>query len=182
MPSGALAIDGGANVGRVTAAFVRQGLEVHAFEPDPVAGEIFGTRFGSEPTVHLHRAALGARASRMKLYRTKKFATQPAKATVSSSLFPRATHDEQNAVDVEVVDAVAFIRDLGRPVALLKLDVEGAEVDILERLIDEGIHRDIGFIVAETHERHSPLLAERTAKLRARIVAEGIDNINLDWR
>ena len=66
MPRGSLVIDGGANVGKVTAAFVRQGFEIHAFEPDPVASATFERRFGTNPLVHLHRAALGTRATTMR--------------------------------------------------------------------------------------------------------------------
>jgi FkbM family methyltransferase len=182
MPPGSLAIDAGANVGRVTAALARRGFEVHAFEPDPVAADVFAARFAGRPPVHLHRAAVGARAGTLRLYRTKAFARRPRKATTSSSLFRRDVHDAANAVEVEVVDLVEFIRGLGRPVDVLKLDVEGAEVEILERILDDGLHRRIGIVVAETHERHSPELARRTGELRRRIAAEGIANVDLDWR
>jgi FkbM family methyltransferase len=181
MPRGSLVIDGGANVGKVTAAFVRQGFEIHAFEPDPVASATFERRFGTNPLVHLHRAALGTRATTMRLYRTKEFSHRPQKATTSSSLFRRDKHDDANATEVQVIDLLAFIRGLDRRVDLLKLDVEGSEVDLLEHMLDEGLDRDIGRIFVETHERHSPELAERTARLRKRIAAEGIGNINLDW-
>lgn len=182
MPHGSLAIDGGANVGNVTAVLLRRGLEVHAFEPDPVAGDAFERRFAGKPNVRLHRAALGTAASKTLLYRTRQFATRQIKATVSSSIYPRAAHGETDTVEVEVVDLPAFISNLGRRVDLLKLDIEGAEVAILNRIVDAGLHGKIGLIFAETHERHSAELAERTRALRQRIAREGITNIYLDWR
>jgi FkbM family methyltransferase len=181
MKPGSLVIDGGANVGRVTHAFRRCGFEVHAFEPDPYAAEIFARRFAGDTMVHLHPAAVGARADRLKLHRTTKFARKPRRATISSSLVHRPIHGDDFSVDVDVVDLIAFIGGLGRHVDILKLDVEGAEVGIIERILDEGIHRDIGAIYVETHERFSPEIAERTQRLRDRIAAEGITNIDLDW-
>jgi FkbM family methyltransferase len=182
MPPGSLVIDGGANVGNVTSLFARHGFEVHAFEPDPAASAVFERRFGDNPMIHLHCAALGTEATTMRLYRTKQFATRGVKATTSSTLFPRESHSDADSAEVEVVDLAAFIAGLGRRVDLLKLDVEGAEIPILERVIDLGLHREIGLVFAETHERHSPDLAERTARLRRRLEREAIANINLDWR
>jgi FkbM family methyltransferase len=118
----------------------------------------------------------------MTLYRSKKFERRPQAATKSSSLYRRTVHGDTDSVDVDVVDLSRFIENLGQPVDLLKLDVEGAEVEVVGRLIDRGIHKKIGVIFAETHERHSADIAARTLQLRARIASEGIDNINLDWR
>ena len=65
--------------------------------------------------------------------------------------------------------------------AVLSLDVEGAEVEIIDRLIDEGLAERIGMIYAETHERFSPELAASTQRLRDRVAAQGLTNINLEW-
>lgn len=182
MPRGSLAIDGGANFGSVTAALVRRGVEVHAFEPDPHALAALKSRFGGNPLVMIHAAAVGAVDGTLQLYRTHLFNDRPDKATRSSSLFPRSIHDTDHGIEVAVVDLARFIRDLGRPVDMLKLDVEGAEIEIVERLIDDGTYRMIGAAYVETHERHSEKLAERTAALRRRVAEAGIDNINLDWQ
>ena len=181
LPKGALALDCGANVGTVTKALRRAGLEVHAFEPDPWAQARFRARFAGDPGVTLHPVGVGAEPGRFLLHRTRDFARDPAHATIGSSLFAHGDHGDADAVEVEVIDLLAFIRGLGRRVDLLKLDVEGAEVAILERLLDEGLHRAVGHVYVETHERFSPDLAARTAALRDRIAREGIANVDLDW-
>lgn len=178
---GALVLDCGANIGKVTRAFRRAGATVHAFEPDPYAQARFRERFGSDAAVTLHPVGVGAEPGRFTLHRTRDFATDPERATIGSSLFAHDLHGAGDAVEVEVIDLLAFIRGLGRRVDILKMDIEGAEVAILERMFDEGLHRDIGRIYVETHERFSPELATRTAALRARIAAERIDNVDLDW-
>jgi FkbM family methyltransferase len=181
-PAGSLAIDCGANVGDVASAFVRCGFAVHAFEPDPYALEFLVKRYGAHPQVTIHPQAVGPKAGTAKLYRIEDFWSRPKTASMSSSLLRRPSHDDGGATEVEVIDLSSFIRNLDRPVDLLKLDVEGAEVDIVNQLIDDGTYKTIGFIYAETHERHSPELAESTMKLRRRIEEAGIANINLDWR
>lgn len=182
LEKGSLVIDCGANVGNVTAAFVRRGFYVHAFEPDPYARRFLEKRFGKHPLVTIHPRAVGVLAGSTTLYRIDAFAQRPKKASMSSSVVRRTGHTDVDAIEVEVVDLSEFMRSLGRRVDLLKLDVEGSEVAIVEKLLDEGTYRDVGMVYAETHERHSADLAERTANLRRRIAEAGITNINLDWR
>ncbi len=181
IPPGAIAIDCGANVGNVTAAFLKHGFEVHAFEPDPYAGSFIENRFGRNPRLHLHRAAVGIAPSTLTLYRSEKFGKKPKKATIESSLIKRSIHEDANAVQVDVIDLIAFMKQLPAPVALLKLDVEGSEADILERILDEGLHREIGAIYCETHGWFSPELDRRIQAIRDRVAKEKITNIQLDW-
>jgi predicted nucleotidyltransferase len=83
-------------------------------------------------------------------------------------------------VEVEVVDLCRFIKELEEPVGLLKLDVEGEEIDILNALIDQGLHSRIRHILAEVHE-HIPSVKEPSKKLKERIREQGITNIDLTW-
>jgi len=181
LPAGSLTIDGGANAGAVTAAFAAQGLRVHSFEPDPFARGQLQHRFAGNPLVTIHPEALGVRAGSATLFRRPDFDLQPERASKSSTLLPDMLPAGGEAVAVNVVDLVAFIRGLNEPVAVLSLDVEGAEVEIIDRLIDEGLAERIGMIYAETHERFSPELAASTQRLRDRVAAQGLTNINLEW-
>ena len=64
---------------------------------------------------------------------------------------------------------------------LIKIDIEGAEINLIERIIDSGSYKNIGQIFVETHEHKIPELVEPTNTLRARIKKEEITNINLNW-
>lgn len=65
-------------------------------------------------------------------------------------------NDAQNAVEVEVVDLIAFLEGLGRDVRIIKMDIEGAEWEVLNRLIDHPVLSRIDCIFVETHERQNP--------------------------
>jgi hypothetical protein len=84
--------------------------------------------------------------------------------------------------EVECIDLASFIRELGRPVTLLKMDIEGAEVPVLNRMIDTGAIDEVQLAIVETHERFSDELANATNALRERLSAAGMDHkVRLDW-
>ena len=179
---GDIAIDGGANVGRYTRMLAASGATVHAFEPDPYAfGELTRAVAGS-PNVRLYQQAVGIEAGRVHLFRAKEFEADPQQRSLSSSVYASKTNvDATDGIAVEQIDLVDFIAVLPRQLALLKLDVEGAEVPLLEALLDRGVIDRVDHVFVETHERKVPELARRTRALRARVAREGRGNIVLDW-
>src|SRR3546814_15909080 len=67
--------------------------------------------------------------------------TDPVKWSTGSSLLAfKGNVREEDFVTVEAVDFAAFLEAMDRPVALLKMDIEGAEVAVLERLLERGLH------------------------------------------
>lgn len=52
--------------------------------------------------------------------------------------------------DVECVDIASFISDLGEPV-ILKLDIEGAEYDVLAHLINRKVIGQVELLLVEWH-------------------------------
>ena len=85
-------------------------------------------------------------------------------------------------IDIEVIDLVQFISNLSRPVRLLKIDIEGAECEVLHALIDSGLSKNISSIVVETHEIKIPRLRGPIKILKEKINKYGIRNINLNWQ
>lgn len=177
---GGLVIDCGANVGEVTAFFLDRGFQVHAFEPDPDARAILSERLGQRPGLVVHPHAVGARSGRARLHRMADAGRTRPDRTLSSSLVRRDEHGE-DTIEVEVIDLLDFIAGLGRGVDIVKLDIEGAEVDILDAILERRMDREIGQLLVETHERFSPELAARTAAIRRKVEELAIKNIDLDW-
>lgn len=175
---GQIFLDCGANVGDASALLLKQGVTVHAFEPDPMAAERLSARFGSNPNFTLHRVAVGAWPRRASLYRM-----QDAEIgdTEASSLIDRGNEFHGTSVDVEVIDLFSFVDALGRKIETLKLDIEGAEIELLERMLDEKRWRQFDLVLVETHERFSDDLDDRLRVIRERIASNKIDNIDLTW-
>ena len=84
--------------------------------------------------------------------------------------------------EIECISLSDFIQSLHRQVRLLKLDIEGSEIPVLNQLLDIGSINFVDLTVVETHERQMPHLLDVTAALRDRIKKEGLEKkIRLDW-
>jgi len=185
---GDVAFDCGANVGDVSAILARSGATVEAYEPDPHCVGRLTERFAGVPNVRLHAAAVGEAGGVARLQRDRNFAADPERASVRSTVTPggkRMVEDPDNVIEVPVIDLLAELEAViaaRGEVAFLKLDVEGAELDILEEMARRRTFDGIRFTAAETHERKFPDLAPRFAAPRARIAGGWPPNrVTLDW-
>lgn len=180
---GDVAIDCGANVGNVTAALARRGAFVHAFEPNPVAFAALAERFADLSSVTLHPRAVLERSGTVRLYLHVDAAEDPVGASVGSSVLPfKGNVDEQRYVEVEAIDLSEFVLALSEPVKLMKIDVEGAECPIVNRLIDTGAIDRTETVLVELHDRHIPELSRDCAALRKRLQREGLESrVLTDW-
>jgi FkbM family methyltransferase len=178
-----IALDCGANVGLYTVNMAGSGAEVHAFEPNPVAFEKLSQATASYRNVRLYRAAVTTEPGDVTLYLHKRAKLDPVYYSTGSSLLAgKPNVREDRSVTVEGIQLSRFIRNLGRPVKLLKMDIEGAEVAVLNQLLDEGLERSIGQAFVEVHDRGISDLVEPTQKLRERLAKLGASHIRLDWR
>jgi FkbM family methyltransferase len=135
-------IDAGAYVGAWTAALTqRRGSSVHAFEPNPKAFARLHARVTELPNVQAYEFGLGARDEKQTL------TLQGPGSTVYGT---SSTHD---SAIVEIRDIAAVLDELGiGHVDLLKLNIEGGEYDVLQRLIDTGWSERISVILVQFHE------------------------------
>lgn len=179
-------VDCGANRGDVTELLASSGATVHAFEPDPYNLAKLQERFAGQATVHLHAAAVGTGAGTIRLMRAANWEANPDLASVKSTVVAGGQNiAEGEGIDVDVIDFPAFLGALvsahGR-VAFVKMDIEGAELDLLSAMLDARIFDHIQLTVAETHERKFKDLRPRFAALRTAIAdAYPQTRVNLDW-
>jgi FkbM family methyltransferase len=183
---GDVAVDCGANCGDVTAVLAETGATVHAFEPDPFNFEKLQDRFAGAANVHLHAAAVGVTAGSVRLMRAANWDQNPHLASVKSTVVPGGLNiDAQNGFDVDCIDFPAFVTDLAArhgQVAFVKLDIEGAELDILEAMQGNHLFDRIRLTVAETHEHKFRELRPRFAALRKTLTSNWpVTRVNLDW-
>ena len=180
--SGDLAIDCGANVGEITVQMSRHGADVHAFEPNPQAMAVLESATKEFPTVHRHAAAVSDHDGYASLYLHRKYDLDPMGHSAGSSLVAgKHNLDPDCSVQVPVVDIARFIRELDRPVKLLKIDIEGLEARLLNHLLDQELLDRIQHVFCETHEFKVPGLWHQCRSLRRRLAASGADHVNLDW-
>ena len=95
-----------------------------------------------------------------------------------------ATKDNVNTnnfTEIECIDLCEFIRNLNKPLDILKMDIEGAEFDILEKLINKELYKNIKHILVETHDQTIPEIQEKAKLVRNLIKDKNIENINLNW-
>lgn len=183
---GDLAVDCGANMGVVTAILAATGADVVAFEPDPFAFATLTGKFGAMANVQLINAAVGVGSGMVRLMRADNFADNPEGASVKSTILDGGRRiDAQNAVEVPLIDFPGFVRDQVAKrgeIAFVKMDIEGAELDILEAMDRDGLFENIRGLVAETHERKFRGLRGRYKAMRAAIAEhQPSGKINLDW-
>ena len=177
-----VAMDLGANVGEFTKKMTETGAQTYAFEPDPHAANLLRDKLSNVNNVTIFETAVGAREETATLYRRNRFDAEPERATKSSSLFSdKSNMDAASGFEVQVMDFCKFATDLDHDIAIIKMDIEGAEVELMERLLDDPIANRIGEIFVATHERKLPELAARTAALKARTVGQDRPFVNWHW-
>lgn len=185
---GDVVLDCGANVGEVTVPLAKTGADVHSFEPDPYAfGKLRKATAGME-NVTLHNAAVGVASGSIKLMRADNFDKNPRGASVKSTVISGGrmiAEEGNNTVDVALVSLPDIIADLSAKygeIAFLKMDIEGAELDILEDMLEKKLFESVRLTVAETHENKFKTLRPRFKSLR-NMVADSypVSRVNLDW-
>ena len=175
--AGETVLDAGANIGYVTALLAqRVGSRgtVHSFEPHPEVLKCLRQNVASwqraRPTlavVTVHPVALGAKSCIARLVEPAEFSTNRGTATLAARQpaagrcfeVPVARLDDEMSVTV--------------PIGLMKLDVEGHELDLLlgaQNLLSAGSVRDIVF------EEHGSL----PGKVAGRLQAAGYSVFTLD--
>ncbi|URD60352.1 FkbM family methyltransferase [Sphingomonas sp. KRR8] len=178
---GDVIIDAGANVGSITSKAARTGATVHAFEPNPICFATLQRRFAAQSNVHLHNKGLMDRNCTLTLSTPIPHNGYDAVETTVAASFVAQRFDADVIKDeIECVDVAEVVRGLGR-ITLLKMDIEGAEIPVLHRLLDEKLADRIGIAVVETHERFSPEVAAKTNDLKKRLEANGLGHWRLDW-
>jgi FkbM family methyltransferase len=134
LPSRTCVVDVGANVGyySVLAAATATGAEVHAFEPWPPAFRWLARNaaLNGFPNLHLNQAALSDVDGEARLY-------LPADRAWSNASLLGGFVEQRGSLTVPAVRLDTYCRRKGIPrVDLIKLDVEGGELKVLEGLGD----------------------------------------------
>ncbi len=181
--SNSIVIDCGANVGDISLRFAEKGAVVYAFEPNPYAYDILSKRLKKYENATCINKGVWTADTTMKLFfhQHAEVRDEAFWSFGSSLIEGKSNVDKDRWVEVQVIDLTEFIESLDTKISLLKMDIEGAECEVLEKLIEKEQHKKIDLIVVETHDRKIPGQKQKTDKIRAMIRDRGIGNIKLSW-
>jgi len=156
-------IDLGANIGGVTLDLASSALSlrVHAYEPNPATNSVLRYNIeanGLADRVTVHDEAVGRERGEMLLWTNM----NSLMATGYSDAPPR---EGATATRVPLIDLNEVVRRTGGgPVALLKMDTEGAEADTLEGAAPSTL-KAIAQVILEYHETRCPGALARCRKV-----------------
>lgn len=154
-------------------AFVSDGWDVHAFEPDATNREALKARVGDRANVTVVPKAVSDRPGIMTLYTSEE-------STGISSLAP-FTDGHTPSVEVEVTTLSDYVASTGvAKIDYLKVDVEGYERFVLEGL-PWATHRP-GVILLEFEDGKTKPLGYGWSDLADDLTSRGYEVLVSEWR
>ena len=135
-----LVIDGGAYEGEFTARILQEfNCDVHCFEPIPYFAKSLNQRFEQNNNVTVYENALWDKNTFITLSIDKN----------ASGIYATS----EKSIEVKSVDITTHIESCKiEKIDLLKLNLEGAEYDILDKLIAEQKIHLVDFILVQFHD------------------------------
>ena len=119
--------------------FAMYGCRIHIFEPVPEFADAIRKRFARNPKLSIHNFGLSSSDQIIKLHL----------AGASSSRY-RA---DGPLINAKLVDVAGFLERSGiREIHLMKINIEGGEYDLLERIISTGTVSNIRNIQIQFHD------------------------------
>ena len=146
-------VDLGANIGAVTLDWANRlpGRQIHAYEPNPATNRTLRVNVSANALasrVTVHGEFVGCARGERTLW------ANPSSA-LSTGYGEETPSAGSAAIRVRTIDLDEVVKRGGQPVALLKIDTEGAEADILEGAAEETLAR-VRQLVLEYHNQLCP--------------------------
>jgi FkbM family methyltransferase len=153
--SGDVVVDLGGYQGQWAAGILDQhDVQMHVFEAHPGFAADIGTRFAGDPRVTVHAVALGS---------------ADGEFTIADDGDASGARGANATVRCRSVEAASFLQAIGvARVAVLKINIEGGEYEVLPRLIDSGVIASIDLIQVQFH-RYSKADEDRRNAIASRL-------------
>lgn len=117
---------------------------IHIFEPMKAAARYIGNRAKKNPKVFVHPVGVGGKTEDITIYIPK--------GKDEATMHPGDTEVAKEE-QIKVVDVVDVINNVdAEHIDLMKLNIEGAEFDLLDRLIEKGLHKKVTDIQIQFHK------------------------------
>jgi FkbM family methyltransferase len=174
-------IDLGAHVGEATVEFARRAGHVHAFEPNPANFDQLAANTARFGNVTIHRKAVSASTGTARLFFED---AKPGKFYEGATIVDgKSNVTYEKSVEVETISIIDVLKSIEGPVAFIKMDIEGAEYQVLETLIASGLMPKVGMVHYECHADRIPeLVAEKARVLEMAKAAGVLQKLDLSWQ
>jgi len=180
-----IVIDCGANIGKIVKPLIKYRPTIYCFEPNPIAFQQLRKNLGFADHLHLINKAVGVENKTAKLFKHISAVDSEEEEliySVSASLIANKSNvDKENYYEIEIIDFLDFIKNIKRDILIVKVDIEGAEVELINALLDYNLHRRIKYLFVETHENTILELFKSTLLLKDRVKQLNIKNIYFNW-
>lgn len=141
----------------VSDIFSRYMCSVHVFEPVPNFAKSIERRFVKNKNVYVHQAALGAENGVIAI---------SIDGDASSALIQSVNHIEVPVLCFSEV----FVKHGWKEIALMKINIEGGEYDLLQHILDSNLAKNIKNIQVQFHD-FVPDASSRMIKIQERLRA-----------
>jgi FkbM family methyltransferase len=143
---------------------------IHSFEPNPV----FHEQLSRIPGVTFHQMAAWVEDCEAPFY-TSRAAQRDGSTLIASKTTGQL--DYANPITVRCVNFGQWVERTFRPgdLLVLKLDIEGAEYDVLRSMIDDSSIRRIAKLYVEFHWERIGLARELHDRLVTELKASGLE-------
>ena len=161
-------IDCGANTGKVleNAMKKRKGFEFYAFEPQPELVELGNRIKTGYPFVpfHFYPKAVWTDDGKLNFFLATTWADnfKGGSTLLAGHTQNQCNIDYQHPVSVESIDFSKWLSNTFRPddYLVIKMDIEGAEYDVLEKMIDKGTIDFVNELIVEFHNEMDELITK----------------------
>jgi len=181
LKSGDICIDVGANIGMASEIFLTKGAQVYAFEPHPDAfKKLLDVKKRYENFIPLNQCA-GITNGKVKLFLHASHQVNSIKYSTGSSLMDSKPNVAKEFIVSEAVNLSEFLTRFRR-IRILKIDIEGYEVELVPHLIKMKALKYVDHVFVETNEKKWPDLVKITADMK-QLVSESSykDQFRWDW-
>lgn len=178
-----LVIDVGANVGMVSECMAKRKAKIISIEPNKKALIKLNKVAARHKNITVMDVAAGTSNRTVKLYMHKDSLNTEKDYTQASSLLS----DKSNVTteiyeEIREIDFAEYLLSIDRQIELIKIDIEGYEIELINHLLDRNALNKVKKIYIETHENKIESLKDPTSKLKCRIIEMGMkDKFFYDW-
>ena len=152
--------------------------QVHAYEPNPYAFKKLDKNLNRKNNINLFQKAVSSKNNKMKLFLHENHMENPIKQSTGSSLDKQKANVTNNYVDVDVVDIADLLEDTYK---IIKIDVEGHEIEILNRIFASKLTNRFEHMFVEMHDHKMVHLSKESDLIRKYVSENNLDKIHLDW-